>query len=327
MKKRMLSGMQPTGIPHLGNYEGAITNWVKFQEEYDSYFFVADWHSLTTMYNKTEQIKANSREVAICCLASGIDPNKCALFIQSDVKEHAELHLLLSMVTPISWLERVPTYKDKKENVLKGGEQASYGLMGYPVLMSADILMYKADAVPVGKDQLPHLELTREIGRRFNRFYVDVFPECDGVFTEMPEMPGLDGRKMSKSYGNAIYLSDTPDETFKKVKSMFTDPTKMRKDDPGHPEGCAVYGLLKLYDKNYVPELTCECKAGHLGCMQCKNRLNDILNSKFAPIREKREELYNNTDYVDKVLKEGAEKARAVASETMKDVKRAMNMN
>ena len=323
----MLSGMQPTGIPHLGNYEGAITNWVKFQEQYDSYFFVADWHSLTTMSENTEKIKANSLEVAICCLAGGLDPEKCALFIQSHVKEHAELHLLLSMITPISWLERVPTYKDKKENVLKGGEQASYGLMGYPVLMSADILMYKADAVPVGKDQLPHLELTREIGRRFNRFYGPVFPECEGVFTTIPEMPGLDGRKMSKSYGNAIYLSDNEDETFKKVKSMFTDPEKIRKDDPGHPEGCAVFALLKLYDKDNIETLNFECKAGHLGCMQCKKHLNEILNTRFSAIRSKRAELYDNIDYVNTVLKNGAEKAREVANQTMKDVRKAMNMN
>jgi len=325
LKKRMLSGMQPTGIPHLGNYEGAITNWVKFQEEYDSYFFVADWHSLTTMYNKTETIKENSIEVAICCLASGIDPDKCALFIQSDVKEHAELHLLLSMITPVSWLERVPTYKEKQENVL-GNEQASYGLMGYPVLMSADILIYKADKVPVGKDQIPHLELTREIGRRFNRHYGEVFPDCGGVFTEMPAMPGLDGKKMSKSYDNAIYISDTADQTWAKCKSMFTDPTKMRKDDPGHPEGCAVFAMLGLYEKEYIPELTEECKAGHLGCMQCKKRLCEIINNKFAPIREKRLELKNNPDHVEAILKAGADKARIVAIDTMKDVKKAMNM-
>ena len=327
MKKRMLSGMQPTGIPHLGNYEGAITNWVKFQEEYDSYFFVADWHSLTTLSENTDKIRTNSMEVAICCLAGGLDPNKCALFIQSHVKEHAELHLLLSMITPISWLERVPTYKDKKENILKGAQQASYGLMGYPTLMSADILMYKADAVPVGKDQLPHLELTREIARRFNYLYGEVFPESEGVFTQIPEMPGLDGRKMSKSYGNAIYLSDNEDETFKKVKSMFTDPLKMRKDDPGHPEGCAVFAMLSLYDKDNVENLTCECKAGHLGCMQCKKHLNELLNTRFADIRTKRKELYDNIDYVHKVLDNGAEKARAVASETMKEVRSAMNLN
>ena len=325
-KKRMLSGMQPTGKPHLGNLEGAIANWVRFQDEYEAFFFVADWHSLTTMYNSTDLIKDNTKEVALCLLAAGLDPNKCAIFIQSDVKEHAELHLLLSMITPISWLERVPTFKEKQENVL-GGEQASYGLMGYPVLMTADILIYKSDVVPVGKDQIPHLELSREIGRRFNRHYGNVFPDCDGLFTEIPAMPGLDGRKMSKSYDNAIYIADTADETWQKVRSMYTDPEKMRKDDPGHPEGCAVYAMLEIYEKEYIPELNSECKAGHLGCMQCKKRLNEILNNRMKPIRDRRSELLSNMDYVDQVLADGAKKAREAASVTMLEVKKAMKMN
>ena len=325
MKKRMLSGMQPTGKPHLGNLEGAIANWVKFQEEYEAFFFVADWHSLTTMYEKTEDIKKNSMEVAVCLLAAGLDPEKCAVFVQSDVKEHAELHLLFSMVTPVSWLERVPTYKEKQENVLYG-EQASYGLMGYPVLMASDILIYKADVVPVGKDQLPHLELSREIGRRFNRFYGEVFPDCKGLMTEIPAMPGLDGRKMSKSYNNSIYIADTENETWEKVRSMYTDPEKLRKDDPGHPEGCAVFAMLAIYEKDYAPELESECKAGNNGCMQCKKKLNDLLNKRLSPIRNKRTELIDNMDYVEKVLAEGAEKARNVAGDVMKEVKTAMGM-
>ncbi|MDO5332047.1 MAG: tryptophan--tRNA ligase [Bacillota bacterium] len=326
-KKRMLSGMQPTGMPHLGNLEGAIANWVKFQDEYESFFFIADWHSLTTLYANTEVIKNNTTEVALDVLAAGVDPEKCAFFVQSDVKEHAELHLLLSMITPISWLERVPTFKEKLDNVLGGeGERASYGLMGYPVLMSADILIYKANVVPVGKDQLPHLELCREIGRRFNRHYGDVFPECDGLFTTIPAMPGLDGRKMSKSYNNAIYIADDQDTTWQKVRSMYTDPEKIRKDDAGHPDGCAVCAMLGIYQPNSNSELKQECKAGHMGCMVCKKKLAEILNERLKPIREKRTELIQNMDYVNNVLSIGAEKASAAASETMKEVRSVMNM-
>ncbi|MBP5273973.1 MAG: tryptophan--tRNA ligase [Abditibacteriota bacterium] len=321
----MLSGMQPTGMPHLGNLEGAIANWVRYQNEYESFLFIADWHSLTTLYGDTGQIKQNIREVALDVLAAGLDPGKCAFFVQSDVKEHAELHLLLSMITPISWLERVPTFKEKQENVL-GGEQASYGLMGYPVLMSADILIYKADVVPVGRDQLPHLELCREIGRRFNNHYGGVFPECEGLMTSIPAMPGLDGRKLSKSYGNAIYIADDEDTTWQKVRSMFTDPVKMRKDDPGHPEGCAVCAMLGIYQPDSDEELQRECRAGHMGCMQCKKKLAELLNERLKPIREKRAELLDNMDYVSGVLAEGAEKAGAAAEETMKEVRSAMNM-
>ncbi|MBR4748408.1 MAG: tryptophan--tRNA ligase [Abditibacteriota bacterium] len=324
-KKRMLSGMQPTGIPHIGNLEGAISNWVKYQDEYDSYLFIADWHSLTTLYANTERIADYREEVALDVLAAGLDPDKCAFFVQSDVKEHAELHLLLSMITPISWLERVPTFKEKKDNVL-GGEQASYGLMGYPVLMSADILIYKADVVPVGRDQLPHLELCREIGRRFNVHYGDVFPECAGLMTSIPAMPGLDGRKMSKSYDNAIYVSDDADTTWQKVRSMFTDPVKIRKDDPGHPDGCAVCAMLNIYRPDNDAQLRNECAAGHMGCMQCKKQLAEILNERLRPIRERRSELADNMDYVRKALADGAEKASATAAETMKEVRSAMNM-
>ena len=237
-KGRLLSGMQPTGMLHLGSLEGALANWVNLQDEYEAFYFVADWHALTTMYDKTDLTKKYKREVAIDFLAAGLDPNKCAIFVQSDIMEHAELHLLFSMVTPVSWLERVPTYKEKQEQLHL--ETVSYGLLGYPVLQAADILIYKANVVPVGQDQLPHLELSREIGRRFNWLYGEIFPDCKAMLTKYAAMPGLDGRKMSKSYDNAIYIADTAEQTVEKVRMMFTDPLKIRKNDPGHPEGCAV---------------------------------------------------------------------------------------
>ena len=283
-KGRLLSGMQPTGLLHLGNLEGALANWVRLQDEYEAYYVIVDWHALTTLYNKTELIKEYTRQVAIDFLAAGLDPEKCAMFVQSHVKEHAELHLLLSMVTPLSWLERVPTYKEKQEQLHL--ETVSYGLLGYPVLQAADILLYKANAVPVGRDQLPHLELAREIGRRFNYLYGDTFPDCEAKLTEYAEMPGLDGRKMSKSYDNAIYIADTPEETDTKVRSMYTDPTKLRKNDPGHPEGCAVYAMQKAYGRADMHE---DCEAGRIGCVECKMRLANFLNERLAPIRERRD--------------------------------------
>ena len=321
-KSRLLSGMQPTGLLHLGNLEGALANWVRLQDEYDAFFFIADWHALTTLYNQTELIKKYTREVAIDFLAAGLDPNKCAIFVQSDVKEHAELQLLLSMVTPVSWLERVPTYKEKQEQLHI--ESASFGLLGYPVLQAADILIYKANAVPVGRDQLPHLELSREIGRRFNYIYGDVFPECEAKLTEAAAMPGIDGRKMSKSYGNAIYLADTPEETIAKVRMMYTDPTKIRKTDPGHPEGCAVFAMLGVYGKADFHE---DCEAGRIGCVECKMRLANYLNTRLAPIRERRVELEQNPSELDDILAAGAEKARKVARETMAEVRKAMNLD
>lgn len=324
-KKRLLSGMQPTGILHLGNLEGALANWVKMQDEYNAFFMVADWHSLTTLYNNTQAVKDNTREVAIDFLAAGLDPEKCAIFVQSHVKEHAELHLLFSMITPVGWLERVPTYKEKQE-LLSGEASASYGLLGYPVLQAADILIYKANAVPVGKDQLPHLEITREIGRRFNFLYGDTFPDCEAKLTEYAAMPGLDGRKMSKSYGNAIYICDSEEGTWDKVRSMFTDPLKIRKDDPGHPEGCAVFALTKIYDPENSVQIRADCEEGKLGCMGCKKKLNDILNNRLAPIREKRAELILHPEKVDEILAAGAEKARKVASETMAEIRNKMNL-
>ncbi len=321
-KGRLLSGMQPTGLLHLGNLEGALANWVKLQDEYEAYYFVADWHAMTTMYDKTDLVKEYRHEVAIDFLAAGLDPNKCAIFVQSDIMEHAELHLLFSMVTPVSWLERVPTYKEKQEQLHL--ETVSYGLLGYPVLQAADILIYKASVVPVGQDQLPHLELSREIGRRFNWLYGEIFPECKAMLTKYAAMPGLDGRKMSKSYDNAIYIADTAEQTVEKVRMMFTDPLKIRKNDPGHPEGCAVYSMMDVYGQADMHD---DCVAGCIGCVGCKMRLATFLNERLAPIRERRAQLEAHPEQLDEILAAGAEKARKVARETLGEVRRAMNFD
>ncbi len=323
-KQRILSGMQPTGKLHLGNYEGALSNWVRLQDEYESFCFIADWHSLTTLFESPGQIQENTRNVAIDFLAAGLDPEKCAIFVQSAVKEHAELHLLLSMITPVPWLERVPTYKEKIDNLQI--ESAAYGLLGYPVLQAADILIYKANAVPVGKDQIPHLELSREICRRFNYLYGEIFPEPKAKLTEYPLMPGLDGRKMSKSYDNAIYLSDTAEETFQKVRSMFTDPLKIYKKDPGHPDTCPVFALHNIYSKGETEEISTVCKAGELGCVDCKKRLTANLNDTLAPIRERRVYFQENPDKLNEILAAGSDKARAVAAGTMAEVRHAMKI-
>lgn len=323
-KPRILSGMQPTGQLHLGNFEGALRNWVRLQDDYESFFCIVDWHALTTLYETPEEIQNNTRQVAIDFLSAGLDPEKCAIFVQSAVKEHAELHLLLSMMTPVPWLERVPTYKEKMENLQL--ESASYGLLGYPVLQAADILVYKANVVPVGKDQVPHLELTREICRRFNYLYGNIFPEPEAKLTEYPVMPGLDGRKMSKSYDNAIYMSDTAEATTQKIKTMFTDPLRQFRKDPGHPETCPVFALHNVYNKDETEQIACDCKAAAIGCVDCKKRLIERVNSALAPIRERRVQLEENPKELDDILAAGADKARAVASATMVEVRSAMKL-
>jgi tryptophanyl-tRNA synthetase len=294
------------------------------QDEYESFFCIVDWHALTTLYDKPDEIRNNTRQVAIDYISAGLDPQRCAIFVQSHVKEHAELHLLLSMITPVPWLERVPTYKEKMENLQL--ESAAYGLLGYPVLQAADILVYKANAVPVGKDQVPHLELTREIGRRFNYLYGEIFPEPEAKLTEYPLMPGLDGRKMSKSYDNAIYLSDTADATWQKIRTMFTDPLKIYKKDPGHPETCPVFALHNIYNNAETEQLSVDCKAGVLGCVDCKKRLAAAMNETLAPIRERRAELEQNPSELDEILAAGAEKARVVTTATMAEVRAAMKL-
>jgi tryptophanyl-tRNA synthetase len=322
MQKRILSGMRASSPRlHIGNYEGALRNWVKLQNEYKMYCMVADWHALTTLFEDPSQVSFNAREVAKDFVASGIDPEKSPIFIQSHVKEHAELHLLLSMVTPLGWLERVPTYKEKKQDLKTDSEP--YGLLGYPVLQAADILMYKPYGVPVGKDQAPHLEISREIGRRFNHLYGEVFPEFVSIIGDVQILPGLDMRKMSKSYDNCIYINDTEDETAAKIKSAFTTPTKMRKTDPGVPEGCAVCQFLKVYSPNWQSQWD-EDRQGLRGCMQNKAELTEVLNEFFRPIREKRKQLDDAT--IEEILRKGADEAREIATKTMDDVREAMNL-
>jgi tryptophanyl-tRNA synthetase len=321
MKKVILSGMQPTGRLHLGNLEGALKNWVALQNNYEMYCFIADWHSLTSDYNDTSNLQENIKEVALDYLSAGLDPNKCAIFVQSQVKEHAELHLLFSMITPVARLARVPSYKEKRKEL----GLDSYGFLGYPLLQVADILIYKADCVPVGKDQLPHIELTREVARKFNTLYGQVFPEPEALLTKFPVIPGVDGRKMSKSYNNDITIADTPEETAKKVSVMFTDPQKIHKNDPGRPDLCPVYHLHKIYTENYQ-EIHTLCSTGKLGCVEDKKNLARNLNQKLKDIREKRKELEKNPEKLWKVLDQGTQKARAKAEKTMQDVRKAMRL-
>lgn len=324
MADRILSGMRPTGMLHLGNLEGALRNWVALQDRYEAFYFVADWHFLTTGYEDSSRLRELVREVIVDFLSAGIDPEKATVFVQSDIKEHAELFLLLSMITPVSWLERVPTYKEVQEQLRI--ESPGYGLLGYPVLQAADILIYKANFVPVGKDQVPHLELTREIARRFNYLYGDVFPEPQPLLTEFPAVPGIDGRKMSKSYGNEIAISEEPDSIRRKVRMMFTDPEKIRRGDPGHPDRCPVFALQNIYNGGEKESISVRCRTGELGCVDCKSALAEAMISALAPIRERRKELMESPQIVDEVIKKGAEKARAIASETLKEVRRAMGV-
>ena len=324
-KRRIVSGMQPTGMLHLGNLEGALRQWVTLQDDHEAFFFVADWHALTTLYDHPEQIAKYTRELVIDYIAAGIDPDKAAVFRQSDVKEHAELHLLLSMVTPVPWLERVPTYKEKLDELKL--DAASYGLLGYPVLQAADILIYKADAVPVGQDQLPHLELTREIARRFNRLYGPVFPEPQALLTETPALLGTDGRKMSKTYDNTILIADPPDVIEDKVRMMYTDPLKIHKVDAGHAETCPVYRLHLLYNKEEAPRVKRECKSGTLGCVRDKKDLSRAIIRALAPIQARRHELEQHPEKVDRILRDGAKRARAAAGETMAQARAAMEFS
>jgi tryptophanyl-tRNA synthetase len=330
---RLLSGMQPTGLIHLGRWEGALRNWVRLQDQYEMFCFVANWHSYTTQFKEVDQVHETSRNLVIDFISCGLDPEKCAIFLQSDVKQHAELHLLLSMITPVGWLERQPTYKDKintlseKYNDENLAEYVSYGLLGYPVLQAADILVYRANLVPVGKDQAPHLEISREIARRFNHLYGDVFPEPQALISEETgNLPGIDRRKMSSSYGNAIFITDSAEVIAQKVQQMVTTETKIKKSDPGVPENCVVCQLRKIYDPENYQKSWDEDREGHRGCMQNKKELTEILNNMLEPIRRKRAELEANPDYVHRVLAEGAEKAQAAAEETMQAVRKVMRL-
>ena len=325
-KPRILSGMRPTGALHLGHLTGALDNWVRLQDSYDCFYSVVDYHALTTEYEDPSAIKANVIEVTLDWLAAGIDPAKSVVFIQSLVPEHAELHLLLSMTTPVSWLERVPTYKDVQAN-LANRDLATYGFLGYPLLQTADIIIYKANAVPVGEDQAPHIEISREIVRRFNNFYGEVFPEPQTLLTPVPRTPGTDGRKMSKSYNNSILLKDTEAEIRSKLKTMVTDPARQRRSDKGDPGKCPVFDLHKAFSTQETRDwATLGCTTATIGCIECKTRLADHIVARIEPMRQKREELRRRPDTVMDILKDGSARARKVAQATMEEVHRAMKI-
>ncbi|OEF98494.1 tryptophan--tRNA ligase [Desulfuribacillus alkaliarsenatis] len=325
-KTTLMSGMRPTGELHLGNYLGALENWVQLQNEYYCYFSIVDWHALTTAYKETDKLEERIFDMACDWLAAGLDPDKCAIFRQSHIKEIAELHLLFSMVIPLSWLERVPTYKDQLQQ-LKEKEINTYGFLGYPLLQAADILICQAEVIPVGEDQVPHIELTREVGRRFNHLYnTEVFNDPIAKLTENKVLPGLDNRKMSKSYNNYIRLTASPDEVIQKVRSMVTDPNRVRKNDPGNPDVCSAYAYHKIFNASNAVETEQSCKQGSIGCMDCKKALAIQLTELIQPIYEKKQELKNNPDYVYDVLADGAEKTRIVANETMEKVRKIMGI-
>lgn len=376
--------MRPTGKLHLGNLVGALQNWVRLQDQYDSFHFVADWHMLTTEYENTSELRQNTREMVADWLAAGLDPKKATFFVQSRLPEHAELHLLFSMVTPLSWLERVPTYKEQLENI-KDHDLHTYGFLGYPLLQAADILMYKADAVPVGEDQVPHVELTREVARRFNLTYGDIdiparttgewiawsvkntgvppsldldyagsardqfraasldqkalylniglgklvpiFPEPEALLTSAPRLPGTDGRKMSKSYNNAIFLTDPVEVVSKKLSGYMTDPARKRRTDPGNPDVCPVFDLHKVFSPREVVErVNRECRTAEIGCVECKQLAAQHLNAFLAPIQERRKPYEENPRKVWDVLEVGTQKARKVAQETMAEVRAAVGL-
>ncbi len=383
-RPRILSGMRPTGKLHLGNLVGALQNWVKLQDDYDSFHFVADWHMLTTGYENTLDLHQDTWEMVTDWLACGLDPAKATFFVQSRLPEHAELHLLFSMVTPLGWLERVPTYKEQLENI-RDHDINTYGFLGYPLLQAADILMYKANAVPVGEDQVPHVELTREVARRFNQVFgklqlkkrsdaewiawgtgirnltrppngkaeqfihenyqrasLDVraeylnrdvgilepiFPEPDALLTSAPRLPGTDGRKMSKSYGNAIFLTDAPEVVSKKLATMVTDPARKRRSDPGNPEVCPVFDLHKIFSaQETIDRVNRECRTAEIGCVDCKKLAAGHLNAFLAPIQERRKPYEQNPQKVWDILEDGTERARKVAQKTMAEVRKAVNL-
>jgi tryptophanyl-tRNA synthetase len=325
-KKIVLSGARPTGDIHLGNYFGALHNWVQMQDKYRCHFFIADWHALTTGYAETDQLQEFSLSLMADFLACGLDPEKSILFLQSKVMEHAELFLLFAMTTPLAWLERCPTYKDLMSQ-LKDKDIATYGFLGYPCLQAADILIYKADYVPVGEDQLPHLELTREIARRFNFLYGEVFPEPQPLLTTAKLLPGTDGRKMSKSYGNTITFADTPDEVQRKIMGMITDPARIRKNDPGHPEICSVFAFHKIFSPEAVDAIHTSCQKGEIGCVQCKKHLQEKLLAFHQPIFEKRTKLLKQPDDLLEIMEEGSARARVEASATMAEVRSAIKIS
>ena len=351
-RQRVLSGMRPTGKLHLGNYMGALKNWVALQQQYECYFFIADYHALTTDYADTSLLKQSIHEVALDFLSAGLDPQLSTIFIQSEVPQHAELNLLLSMITPLSWLERVPTYKDQQEQ-LREKDLATYGFLGYPLLQTADILLYQPAFVPVGQDQAAHVEITREIARRFNHLYGskraaiavaksdkerlaeleqqedirEILPEPRVLLTPSPRLPGTDGRKMSKSYGNTILLSDPEPEVRAKLKTMVTDPARIRRTDPGNPDVCPVFDLHKVFSTPEVQATAAEgCRSAGIGCIQCKGWVADAIVTELAPIQQRRKSLEANPAQIDAILHDGAQRASARAAVTMQQVYSAVGL-
>lgn len=322
-KKRILSGMRPSGRLHLGNYAGALENWIKLQNEYDNFFFVADWHSLTTNPTASFEVEEQTQQMVIDWLSAGIKPEN-PIFIQSQIKAHAELHLLLSMLITTARLERNPTLKEQIRDL--NSDTLLYGHLGYPVLQAADILMYKASVVPVGEDQAPHVEITREIARKFNSTYADVFPEPETKLTSFARLPGLDGRKMGKSNNNFILMSDSEEDIFKSVRTAITDPEKVRRNDPGHPEICNVFAYHQKFNPDEVPQIEADCKSGVLGCVDCKKNCAKKVADFFAPHREKRAYYLDHLSEVAEIIENGNRAARKVAESTMNDVHKAMKM-
>jgi tryptophanyl-tRNA synthetase len=325
-KKRILSGMRPTGPLHLGNLLGALNNWVQMQDEYDCFYFIADWHALTSDYEDTGLITAYRKEIMIDWLSAGLTPDKSTLFVQSRVKEHSELFLILSMITPVPWLERNPTYKEQIGQ-LSNKDLSTFGFLGYPVLQAADIIMYKPYGVPVGVDQAPHVEITREIARRFNYFYGDVFPEPKVILTETPKVLGTDRRKMSKSYDNAIFLADSPEAIRQKVAAMITDPQRARRSDPGDPDVCNVFSFHRLYTPpDKVKEIDQQCRSAGIGCVECKQIMAENLITALAPIRDKRAHYEAHPEQVEEIMVAGSEKASQTARQTMEQVREAVKI-
>jgi tryptophanyl-tRNA synthetase len=322
MKKYVFSGMRPTGKLHLGHLVGALHNWIELQEKYHCIFGIVDWHALMSEYEDTEDIQENIIDMAIDWIACGIDPKKSIIFVQSDVPEHVELQMFLSCLTPLGWLERNPTYKEQLREI-KTRDLQTYGFLGYPVLQAADILLYKAQAVPIGEDQLPHIELTREIARRFNHiFNVEYFADCDAILTKTPRLLGVDGRKMSKSYQNAINLSDSAEQVREKVQTMFTDPKRIKLSDPGHPDKCNVYSYFSVFAPNLKNEVASGCKKAQKGCTECKKILAERLLERLNPIQEKRSKLVKDKKKILSILGEGRKKAHERAQKTIQEVRK-----
>ena len=326
-KKRILSGMRPTGPLHLGNLLGALANWVRLQDEYECFYFIADWHALTSDYENTDYIDQYRKEIMMDWLSAGLTPEKSTLFVQSEIKEHAELFLILGMITPVPWLERNPTYKEQIAQI-SNKDLSNFGFLGYPILQAADIIMYKPYGVPVGVDQAPHVEITREIARRFNHFYGNVFPEPEVILTETPKILGIDRRKMSKSYDNAIFLSDTPEQISSKVSQMITDPQRARRSDPGNPDVCNVFDFHKLYTPAAeVKEIDRDCRTAQIGCVECKKKMALNLIKALEPIREKRAYYEAHPQQVDDIMADGCDRARKTAQKTMASVRAAIKIN